>query len=489
MRNGNALILGGLGISATIESAIINGGVGGGSLIKTGAGTLTLTSSNNTYNLGTTINGGTLDLASFGVLPPLTPLNINAAGSTFMISNLIPASSSIGDLTAVPGSSIFLGNKELIVNSSTITTCASQITGTGGTLTKQGSGTLILAGANSYSGGTNILDGTLQGDSTSLQGEIFNDAILTFNQTADGTFNGFFLGSGNINKNGAGTLNLVNESSAFGGTTSINQGKLTVNTILGGNVAVMAAGILSGNATIGNQLTVDGIVSPGNSIGTIVVNGNYLQNAGSTYNVQINGQGQSSLLDIVGTATLNPGAGVNFVSLDGSVNPDVTYLILHADGGLTGTYSNVTSSNLMIVPSLFYDPNNVFANFKRSFVVVTATRNQREVALQLESIVNPDPAEEALLTAITNLSIPEAQKVLDELSAQQYTNLLMTSELANRQFIRRMFNAIRPSLVYNPCACTCDYLGQYNVWVEGGYGMDQYKKKIRSVVLKISTLM
>lgn len=42
-----------------------------------------------------------------------------------------------------------------------------------------------------------------------------------------------------------------------------------MNTILGGNVAVMAAGILSGNATIGNQLTVDGIVSPGNSIGLL----------------------------------------------------------------------------------------------------------------------------------------------------------------------------------------------------------------------------
>ena len=45
-----------------------------------------------------------------------------------------------------------------------------------GSLTKSGAGTLILSGTNSYTGGTTVSAGTLQGDTTSLQGNILNNA-------------------------------------------------------------------------------------------------------------------------------------------------------------------------------------------------------------------------------------------------------------------------------------------------------------------------
>ena len=48
-----------------------------------------------------------------------------------------------------------------------------------GSVTKQNSGTLILAGANTYSGGTTVLGGTLQGDSNSLQGNIADKATVS----------------------------------------------------------------------------------------------------------------------------------------------------------------------------------------------------------------------------------------------------------------------------------------------------------------------
>ena len=51
-----------------------------------------------------------------------------------------------------------------------------------GSLTKSGAGTLILSGVNSYSGGTTVSGGTLQGNTTSLQGNILNNASVTFNQ-------------------------------------------------------------------------------------------------------------------------------------------------------------------------------------------------------------------------------------------------------------------------------------------------------------------
>jgi autotransporter-associated beta strand protein len=68
-------------------------------------------------------------------------------------------------------------------------------------------GTVFLAGANSYSGGTTVSSGILQGNTTSLQGAIANNARLDFDQAADGTYSGLISGSGSLTKQGAGILN------------------------------------------------------------------------------------------------------------------------------------------------------------------------------------------------------------------------------------------------------------------------------------------
>ena len=59
-----------------------------------------------------------------------------------------------------------------------------------GSLTKSGTGTVILSGANTYTGGTTVAAGTLQGDTTSLQGDIVDNANVTFNQATNGTYAG-----------------------------------------------------------------------------------------------------------------------------------------------------------------------------------------------------------------------------------------------------------------------------------------------------------
>ena len=52
---------------------------------------------------------------------------------------------------------------------------------------------------------------------------------------------------------------------------------------------------------------MSGTIAPGNSstIGTLNVNGNYTQNAGSTYKVKVGSQ--SDLINITGNATINGG--------------------------------------------------------------------------------------------------------------------------------------------------------------------------------------
>lgn len=100
------------------------------------------------------------------------------------------------------------------------------ITGSGG-ITKDGAGTLILKGANTYSGGTLVSAGTLSGDTTSLQGAIINNAWTAFDQSTNGTYAGLMSGTGSLTKSGNGTVTL-NGANTYTGTTTIGGGGITL---------------------------------------------------------------------------------------------------------------------------------------------------------------------------------------------------------------------------------------------------------------------
>lgn len=120
------------------------------------------------------------------------------------------------------------------------TTINSVLAGSTG-MTKAGNGTLTLGGANTYTGGTAISGGRLVGSTTSLQGNITNNAALTFNQTTNGTFSSAVSGTGSVVKSGAGTLTLGGANTYTGGTT-VSGGRLVGDTLsLQGNTANTAA--------------------------------------------------------------------------------------------------------------------------------------------------------------------------------------------------------------------------------------------------------
>jgi fibronectin-binding autotransporter adhesin len=76
------------------------------------------------------------------------------------------------------------------------------ITGTG-SLTKNGTGMLTLLGTNTYSGGTSVAAGVLQGNTASLQGTIVaNNSTIIFDQIINGTYSGMISGNGAVTKIG-----------------------------------------------------------------------------------------------------------------------------------------------------------------------------------------------------------------------------------------------------------------------------------------------
>ncbi|WP_447952423.1 autotransporter outer membrane beta-barrel domain-containing protein [Sphingopyxis chilensis] len=182
-------------------------------------------------------------------------------------------------------------------------TIASALTGTA-QLVKTDAGTLVLGGTNSYTGGTQIVGGTIRisndanlgaasGDLTLDGGTLETSADLTSARgivvggggtiaTASDTiftYNGLFSGTGGLTKSGAGTLLVTADNSGFGGNTTVAGGTLAVQGSLGGAVTVGAAGRVEGAGRVGSLVNA-GVVAPGSGIGSLTVAGDYTGNGG-----------------------------------------------------------------------------------------------------------------------------------------------------------------------------------------------------------------
>ena len=171
---------------------------GTGALRKTGGGTLVLTGANS-YRGGTTVQAGTLQ---------------GHSGS--LVGNFVNNASVVFDQA---GAGVYAG----------------AMSGTGA-LRKTGGGTLVLTGANSYRGGTTVQAGTLQGHSGSLVGNFVNKATVVFAQRDAGVFAGTISGRGAVVKRGVGTLVLTGANTYTGGTTVSGGTLQGTTTTLRGNV-------------------------------------------------------------------------------------------------------------------------------------------------------------------------------------------------------------------------------------------------------------
>ena len=347
---GSATLDAGSDNSSTLFSGAISGS---GGLVKSGTGVMTLTGAN-TYTGGTLISGGTLagdstslhgaiqdnarlqldqtaDGTFTGTIGGTGSVTKNGAGvlvlngtNSYTGGTTVNAGALVGDTASLQGD--IANNAVVGFNQASAGTYAGAMSGSG-SLVKLGNGTLTLTGANTYTGGTLISGGTLVGDSTSLQGDIQDDASLVFNQNADGTYGGTIAGTGHMTKSGTGTLTLTGQSGYTGGTT-ISGGTLAGNTQnLQGAIQDDARLQFeqAANGTFTGAITGTGSLTK-NGAGTLVLNGT------NTYS---------------GGTSVNAGALIgDTASLQGAI---VNNAVVGFDQASAGTYAGIMSGSGSLV--------------------------------------------------------------------------------------------------------------------------------------------
>ena len=212
-------------------------------------------------------------------------------------------------------------------------------------LVKADLGTLVLNGTNTYTGGTTISAGVLRlgngGTSGSIRGDVLNNGSLIFDRSNAMTLSGAISGTGTVRQVGAGRTNLTGDSSAFAGSTDIEDGTLAVNGSLCGDVNVRSGARLEGTGTVCDTTNFDGgTIAPGNSIGTITVAGDYTGVGGLLEVEAVLGSDASptDLLHVTGNSA-GP-TNVQVTNLGGNGAATVEGIrIVQVDGTSAGTFT------------------------------------------------------------------------------------------------------------------------------------------------------
>ena len=335
---------------------------------------------------------------------------------------------------------------------------------------------MVLRGVNTYTGGTTLTTGTIVlannaalGDgalilagngtieSTASSRVIDNDIdtgnfTLTFDGTRNLQLNGIISGTGGLTLDAAATLTLTGDNTMTG-LTQINMGSHLAfdGGTLGGSVDINDGGLLTGDGRIlgvASDLTLrtGGTLSPGDSVGTIEVGGDYLQETGSTYIFEIDADsGLADLLDVTGAATLESGSTIEAsLTGDGYIASGQLFAVIEADGGITDNGVQLVTDLATVTVDLIRDPGFVngtmtwsieLSRAANAYSAAALSGNNMSIGSTLDStisIANADPtgSAAALLGRLDALDATTYNQAVSALSPEPF-NVTNATNLEN----------------------------------------------------------
>ncbi|MEY4089906.1 MAG: hypothetical protein RJB55_2177, partial [Verrucomicrobiota bacterium] len=283
---------------------LIDARITGGGLIKTGAGTLQLASTQNAYTGGTVVNQGTLLVTSTGAIPLGSAVSVVSSGGDAVLSIANNASVTVSSLT-LGGTNSGITTRNLVDfgGSSSLLALAQ-----GGSITVYGSG--ADGGArigNSYIG--IVPNGTLDVGSGGVATIDVRRNSPAATSSLDLLVTTALTGGGAIQKTGSGAMLLEGSGSLLTGTLSVNQG-----TVLFGNAFSPAGGTNAGGGVIVASGAVIGAgARASTSSGEVVLSKAVTLNSGAQLGSWDLDQGIR--LNLAGSVNLQPAANSTTVTL------------------------------------------------------------------------------------------------------------------------------------------------------------------------------
>ncbi|SHE46364.1 autotransporter-associated beta strand repeat-containing protein [Marinomonas polaris DSM 16579] len=238
-------------VTGSADATVSGNITGSGALTKGGGRVLTLSGSNS-------FSGGFYIAGSADGANVIVADGTNLGTGAVMLTKGLQLTGS-GTIT-----NDFVLNGGLISNANSV--ILSGILSGSGAMEKVDTGSLTLSGTNTYTGTTTVSAGTLTGTTSSLTGNIVNNAAVEFNQSTAGEYSKVISGTGTVTKSGSGILTLSGVNT-YTGSTTVSFGGLTL--VGGSNIADTSAVTLASAATLtlsGGNETIGSLAGAGNVV-------------------------------------------------------------------------------------------------------------------------------------------------------------------------------------------------------------------------------